>query len=195
MSSQRNNLCRSPRCSSPNKKCTFREFPANRENNREFVARHQTDTRKCFKFIGLAARSRQPIAKQGILNGRKWNDRGAQSDDGRDHTERASHHRRSSVVRIASHRPATSFRGGFTGRRADVIIVDDPHDISDELEEIESTIKCFNTVLLSRLNNRKNGRMLVVAHRVHEHDLSAHLLQKKKWKHVLARSHCRMTDC
>jgi hypothetical protein len=78
----------------------------------------------------------------------------------------------------------TSFRGGFTGRRADVIIVDDPHDISDELEEIESTIKCFNTVLLSRLNNRKNGRMLVVAHRVHEHDLSAHLLQKKKWKHV-----------
>jgi predicted phage terminase large subunit-like protein len=27
--------------------------------------------------------------------------------------------------------------------------------------------------------------VLVVAHRVHEHDLSAHLLQKKKWKHVL----------
>jgi predicted phage terminase large subunit-like protein len=79
----------------------------------------------------------------------------------------------------------TSFRGGFTGRRADVIIVDDPHDISDELEKIESTIECFNTVLLSRLNDRKNGRVLVVAHRVHEHDLSAHLLQKKKWKHVL----------
>jgi hypothetical protein len=79
----------------------------------------------------------------------------------------------------------TSFRGGFTGRRADVIIVDDPHDIMDGLEEIESTIECFNTVLLSRLNDRKNGRVLVVAHRVHEHDLSAHLLQKKKWKHVL----------
>jgi predicted phage terminase large subunit-like protein len=79
----------------------------------------------------------------------------------------------------------TSFRGGFTGRRADVIVVDDPHDISDRLEEIESTIECFNTVLLSRLNDRKNGRMLVVAHRVHEHDLSAHLLRKKKWKHVL----------
>ena len=79
----------------------------------------------------------------------------------------------------------TSFRGGFTGRRADVIIVDDPHDIRHELEEIESTIESFNTVLLSRLNDRKNGRVLVVAHRVHEHDLSAHLLQKKKWKHVL----------
>ncbi len=79
----------------------------------------------------------------------------------------------------------TSFRGGFTGRRADVIIVDDPHDIGDELEQLESTIESFNTKLLSRLNDRKNGRVLVVAHRVHERDLSAHLMQKKKWRHVL----------
>jgi predicted phage terminase large subunit-like protein len=78
-----------------------------------------------------------------------------------------------------------SFRGSFTGRRADVIIVDDPHDISDALEEIERTVESFNTVLLSRLNDRKKGRVLVIAHRVHEHDLSAHLLQKKKWKHVM----------
>jgi predicted phage terminase large subunit-like protein len=79
----------------------------------------------------------------------------------------------------------TSFGGGFTGRRADVIIVDDPHDIGDELEQIETTIEVFSTVLLSRLNNRNTGRVLVVAHRVHEHDLSAFLLQTKKWKHVL----------
>ena len=45
-------------------KCTFREFPANRENNREFRARHHTDRIKCFKFIGLAARSRQAIANR-----------------------------------------------------------------------------------------------------------------------------------
>jgi predicted phage terminase large subunit-like protein len=79
----------------------------------------------------------------------------------------------------------TSFGGSFTGRRADLIIVDDPHDIKDKLEEIESTIESFNTVLLSRLNDRKDGRVLVVAQRVHEQDLSAHLLRKKKWKHVL----------
>ena len=79
----------------------------------------------------------------------------------------------------------TSFHGRFTGRRADVIIVDDPHDIADELEQIESTIESFSTVLLSRLNNRKNGRVLVVAHRVHERDLSAYLLRKKKWEHVV----------
>jgi predicted phage terminase large subunit-like protein len=79
----------------------------------------------------------------------------------------------------------TSFGGSFTGRRADVIIVDDPHDIGDKLEEIESTIGSFNRRVLSRLNDTKNGRVLVVAHRVHEQDLSAHLLRKKKWKHVL----------
>jgi predicted phage terminase large subunit-like protein len=79
----------------------------------------------------------------------------------------------------------TSFHAGFTGRRADVIIVDDPHDIGDDIERIEATVETFNTVLLSRLNDRKNGRVLVIAHRVHEHDLSQHLLlRKNKWRHV-----------
>jgi predicted phage terminase large subunit-like protein len=79
----------------------------------------------------------------------------------------------------------TSFHAGFTGRRADVIIVDDPHDIGDDIERIEATVAVFNTALLSRLNDRKNGRVLVIAHRVHEHDLSQHLLlRKNKWRHV-----------
>jgi predicted phage terminase large subunit-like protein len=79
----------------------------------------------------------------------------------------------------------TSFGGSFTGRRADVIIVDDPHDIGDDLEQIEGTIESFNNVVMSRLNDRKAGRVLIVAHRVHEHDLSAYLLQSKKWRHVV----------
>jgi predicted phage terminase large subunit-like protein len=78
----------------------------------------------------------------------------------------------------------TSFRGSFTGRRADVIIVDDPHDIRDDLKQIESTIESFTTLLMSRLNNRKTGRVLVVAHRVHERDLSASLLRTQKWEQV-----------
>ena len=97
----------------------------------------------------------------------------------------------------------TSFRAGFTGRRANVIIVDDPHDIGDDIEQIEATINTFDTILLSRLNkskdgrarrtnskddcsrfnNREDGRVLIIAHRVHERDLSAHLMQKK-WKSV-----------
>ena len=83
-----------------------------------------------------------------------------------------------------------SFGGRFTGRRADVIVVDDPHDISDTLEEIEKTVECFDTVLMSRLNGPKDGRVMLVAHRVNEQDLSARLLRKKKWKQVV-RAACR----
>jgi predicted phage terminase large subunit-like protein len=80
----------------------------------------------------------------------------------------------------------TSFSSGFTGHRGDVIIVDDPHDIGDPVERIASTVETFNMKLLSRLNDRKNGRVLVIAHRVHECDLSARLLGKgRRWKHVV----------
>ena len=79
----------------------------------------------------------------------------------------------------------TSFHGRFTGRRADVIVVDDPHDLSDTLEEINKTIERFDTVLRSQLNNPKIGRVVIVAHRVHERDLSARLLQEKTWHHVV----------
>jgi predicted phage terminase large subunit-like protein len=79
----------------------------------------------------------------------------------------------------------TSFSGRFTGHRADVIVVDDPHDIGDSLDEIEKTTQRFHKVVLSRLNNRKTGRVLIIAHRVHERDLSASLLPQKMWKHVV----------
>lgn len=87
----------------------------------------------------------------------------------------------------------TSFQAVFTGRRADVIVVDDPHDIGDAIERIEATIHTFESGLLSRLNKRnatlvsrrkKNGRVLVIAHRVNERDLSAHLIGRRKWRHV-----------
>jgi hypothetical protein len=79
----------------------------------------------------------------------------------------------------------TSFHGRFIGRRADVILVDDPHDIADEHEQIESTIETFSTVLMSRLNDRKTGRVLVVAHRVYKRDLSTQPMQKRRWKRVV----------
>jgi hypothetical protein len=65
---------------------------------------------------------------------------------------------------------AVSFGGGITGRGADLIIVDDPHDIKDagSPQQLERTIQQFDTVVLSRLNNPKTGKVIVIAHRVHE---------------------------
>ena len=82
---------------------------------------------------------------------------------------------------------AVSFGGGITGRGADLIIVDDPHDIKDagSPQQLERAIELFETVVLSRLNNRKTGQVIVIAHRVHEDDLSGHLLRQGKWRHVV----------
>src|SRR5215467_4636549 len=80
---------------------------------------------------------------------------------------------------------SVSFGSNITGLRADVILIDDPHDIDDPYEQIERTVESFNRTVMSRLNDRKSGRVLVIAHRVHDRDLSARLLGKKKWKHLV----------
>jgi predicted phage terminase large subunit-like protein len=82
---------------------------------------------------------------------------------------------------------AVSFAGSITGRGADLIIVDDPHDIKDagNPQQLDQTIELFETLVLSRLNNRKTGKVIVIAHRIHEDDLSGHLLRQGKWSHVV----------
>jgi hypothetical protein len=82
---------------------------------------------------------------------------------------------------------AVSFGGSITGRGADLIIVDDPHDIKDagSPQQFQTTIERFEGLVLSRLNNRKTGKVIVIAHRVHEDDLSGHLLRQGKWTHVV----------
>ena len=81
---------------------------------------------------------------------------------------------------------AASINGNITGHGADAIIVDDPHQISDagKPQKLAQTIDIFDAVVKSRLNNRKTGRILVVAHRISDKDLSSHLLAQGKWEHV-----------
>lgn len=76
--------------------------------------------------------------------------------------------------------------GDYTGRGADIIIIDDPLEISDALRskhlpEINSK---FDTTIQSRLNSPKNGTIIVVGHRIHADDLSGHLIAQGGWKHV-----------
>jgi predicted phage terminase large subunit-like protein len=82
---------------------------------------------------------------------------------------------------------ASSINATITGFGADIIIVDDPHDISDvrNPELLDATVETFESVVRSRLNNRKRPRILVIAHRIHDRDLSAHLLSQGNWAHVV----------
>jgi predicted phage terminase large subunit-like protein len=80
---------------------------------------------------------------------------------------------------------AVAATGSVTGRTADVIIYDDPHEISDWNNDRKLSIvrENFNTVL-SRLNDKARGRVLVIAHRVSSNDLSADLLREKGWRYL-----------
>lgn len=80
---------------------------------------------------------------------------------------------------------AVSATGAITGRPADFIIFDDPHEIGDynNTRKLDLVWDSFNTIL-SRLNNTVGGRMVVIAHRVSEDDLSSHLLEENGWTHL-----------
>jgi predicted phage terminase large subunit-like protein len=77
---------------------------------------------------------------------------------------------------------AVSATGAVTGRTADVLLYDDPHEILDWNNErkLDLVRNNFNT-LLSRLQNKVKGKVLVAAHRVNDADLSAYLLEQGGW--------------
>ena len=66
----------------------------------------------------------------------------------------------------------------MTGRGGDIIIVDDPLKASDALSDIkrERVNDWFNDTLLSRLNDKQCGVIVVVTQRLHVHDLVGALL-------------------
>jgi predicted phage terminase large subunit-like protein len=82
---------------------------------------------------------------------------------------------------------AASIHANITGRGGGIIIVDDAHDTDDagKPRRLAKAIERFNKNVRSRLNNHRTGRILVIAHRVSDADLSAHLLARGGWRHVV----------
>jgi predicted phage terminase large subunit-like protein len=80
-------------------------------------------------------------------------------------------------------RMATSVGGTLTGRGGDFIIVDDPMKPSDALSDTlrKSVNDWYDNTLLSRLNNKQEGVIIVVMQRIHQDDLVGHLLESGHW--------------
>lgn len=76
-------------------------------------------------------------------------------------------------------RLATSVGGTPTGRGADLIIIDDPLKAADAYSEAKRTAAndWFGSTLMSRLNDKKNGAIVIVTQRVHANDLVGHVLE------------------
>lgn len=85
-------------------------------------------------------------------------------------------------------RIATSTHSSLTGEGADIIIIDDPINAIDAYSNIKlaKTNNWFEQSLLSRLNDRKNGKIILVMQRLDYQDLSGYLLNKKPnyWTHL-----------
>jgi predicted phage terminase large subunit-like protein len=90
------------------------------------------------------------------------------------------------VTTAGGSRYATSVGGTLTGRGADLIIVDDPLKAEEAMSEParRRVIDWFGGALVSRLNDKENGPIVVVMQRLHEDDLAGHLLRQGNWRHL-----------
>lgn len=83
-------------------------------------------------------------------------------------------------------RLAASVGGSVTGEGGDVIILDDPQkiELAHSAAAREAAIDWYGSTLATRRNEPATARMLVIAQRLHEHDLPGHLLTLGDWTHV-----------
>lgn len=84
-------------------------------------------------------------------------------------------------------RYTSSVDGTMTGRGGNVIIIDDPikpSDISSE-SAINKVNEWYQHTMLSRLDDPKNGTIILIMQRVHENDLTGYLLENSTdWVHI-----------
>jgi predicted phage terminase large subunit-like protein len=85
-------------------------------------------------------------------------------------------------------RMATSVGGTLTGRGGDIIVIDDPLKPDDAMSESKrmAANQWFINTLLSRLDDKRTGAIVVVMQRVHIDDLTGFLLSQSDEWHVLS---------
>src|SRR5262249_55898678 len=83
-------------------------------------------------------------------------------------------------------RLATSVGGTLTGRGENLVIIDDPLKPQEAQSESarESVKQWFANTLLSRLDHKIDGSIVVVMQRLHPDDLVGHLLEQGGYKHL-----------
>lgn len=94
--------------------------------------------------------------------------------------------KRKFVTTARGHRFATSVGGTATGEGGRILIVDDPLSALQAASEVmrKAANDWFDQTFSSRLNDKENGVIVVVMQRLHEEDLTGHLLKKGGWEHL-----------
>lgn len=84
------------------------------------------------------------------------------------------------------YRFATSVGASTTGHGGDAIVCDDPHNAMEAQSDTirEATLDWWDQAMSTRLNDPKKGSKIIVMQRLHENDLSGHVLRQGGWEHL-----------
>jgi predicted phage terminase large subunit-like protein len=95
--------------------------------------------------------------------------------------------KRKFVTTQRGHRIATTVGSSIIGEGGNILIVDDPVNAMQALSETERERAnlWFDQAYSTRLNDKKNGVMVLVMQRLHQNDLTGHLLEKGGWEHLV----------
>jgi predicted phage terminase large subunit-like protein len=78
---------------------------------------------------------------------------------------------------------ATSVGGVLTGRGADLILIDDALKPDEALSETrrKAVNEWYDNTLLSRLNDKATGCIIIIMQRLHQDDLVGHVMEQEPW--------------
>jgi hypothetical protein len=85
-------------------------------------------------------------------------------------------------------RYSTSITGTFTGRGGDLVIIDDPLNANDACSKAsrQKVIEWYSGNAVTRHDDKHKGTFIVVMQRLHQDDLTGHLLQEGGWRRLRA---------
>ena len=87
------------------------------------------------------------------------------------------------------YRIATSVDGALTGEGGDIIVIDDPHNVREAESSTvrEGVLEWWDQAMQTRLNDPQTGAFVIIMQRVHEADLTGHILANDvsgDWHHL-----------
>ena len=86
------------------------------------------------------------------------------------------------------YRLATSVDGQLTGEGGDIIVIDDAHNVRDGESEAKRTscLEWWDRAMSTRLNDPRTGAYVIIMQRIHEDDLTGHILANEHgWDHLM----------
>ena len=99
-------------------------------------------------------------------------------------------------------RQSKGLNAKITGDRADALIADDPNDLADAFSDVklEGVNTRWDSATRNRVNDYKRSFRVIIQQRVHENDLTGHLLRKGGYDHLcipmeFGEDKCRCPSC